>query len=72
MMSGKGTDGVTLAYGLANYDFYSGAHDKGVEQFKRIIQKQQNEWPAFGYIAAESEAARIAKTERNKKTHKKK
>jgi tetratricopeptide (TPR) repeat protein len=71
-LTGKGTDGVTLAYGLANYDFYSGANDKGVEQFKRIVDKQRNEWPAFSYIAAESEAARIAKTEhKKKKKHKK-
>jgi hypothetical protein len=66
-LTGKGTEGVTLAYGLANYDFYSGARDKADDQFKRIVDKHQNEWPAFAYIAAESEAARIAKAERKKK-----
>jgi tetratricopeptide (TPR) repeat protein len=65
-LTGKGSEGATLAYGVANHDFYSGARDKGIDGFKRIVDKQTNDWPAFGYIAAESEVLRITKAERKK------
>lgn len=70
-LTGKGPESATLAYGVANHDFYSGARDKGVAGFKRIVEKQQGDWPSFGYIAAESDVARIAKTEHKKHKEKK-
>ena len=62
----KGTEGVTLAYGVANHDLYTGSQDKAKAGFKQIVEKQAAQWPAFGYIAAESEMARFAKADRKK------
>jgi tetratricopeptide (TPR) repeat protein len=65
-LTAKGSEGVTLAYGLANDDYYSGLQDRAKVEFKEIVDKHGNEWPAFGYIAAEAELARIKNTERKK------
>ena len=70
-LTGKGAEGATLAYGVANREFYSGDREKGIAGFKRIVEKQMNEWPSFGYIAAESDAARLVKPERKKHKEKK-
>jgi tetratricopeptide (TPR) repeat protein len=67
---GKGAEGVTLAYGVANHEYYTGRVDKAKEGFKRIVDKQTDQWPSFGYIAAESEMARLAKASKKKKTGK--
>ena len=60
-LTGKGTEGVTLAYGLANRELCQGAHDKAKSGFKQIVEKRGDQWPAFGYIAAESDMARLTK-----------
>lgn len=53
-----GLDAVTIAYGLGNWHLYNGRPDQAVAQFRQIVEKNQNQWPAFGYIAAEAELAR--------------
>jgi tetratricopeptide (TPR) repeat protein len=67
---GKGTEGVKLAYGVANHEYYTGRVDKAKEGFKRIVDKQTDQWPSFGYIAAESEMARLAKASKKKQAGK--
>lgn len=51
-------DAVTIGYGIANWHFYSGRRDQAFTAFREIVDKHQNQWPAFGYIAAEAEVAR--------------
>jgi tetratricopeptide (TPR) repeat protein len=71
-LTDKGTDGVTLAYGVANHEWYSGSPDKAKARFKQIVEKSVSQWPSFGYIAAEAEMARLAKSEHKKHKDKKK
>ncbi len=71
-LTDKGTDGVTLAYGVANHELYSGSPDKAKAGFKQIVEKNVSQWPSFGYIAAEAEMARLAKAEHKKHKDKKK
>lgn len=49
-------DDVTVAYGLGNWYLYNGDPARARVIFERIITSDQ--WPAFGYIAAEAELAR--------------
>jgi tetratricopeptide (TPR) repeat protein len=65
-LSGKGVDAVITAYGLANQDLYTGAHEAAAAALTRIVDKQTVHWPSFAYIAAESELARIQKNVRKK------
>lgn len=58
-LASGGLDAVTLGYGLGNWHLYNGRRDQAVEMFKEIVEKNANQWPAFGYIAAESELARM-------------
>jgi len=48
----------TLGFGAAIYEIYSGNKDKGTEILRKIIKNHQY-WPAFGFIAAETEIKRI-------------
>ncbi len=49
--------GVAIAYGVANWHFYSGRAEQGEEMFRRILEGSG--WAGFGYIAAEAEIARL-------------
>ena len=49
--------GVAIAYGVANWHFYSGRAEQGEEMFRRILEGSG--WVGFGYIAAEAEIARL-------------
>jgi tetratricopeptide (TPR) repeat protein len=51
-------DAVTVGYGIANWHLYNGQRDQAYRMFKQIVEKHENQWPAFGYIAAEAELAR--------------
>jgi tetratricopeptide (TPR) repeat protein len=51
-------DAVTIGYGLGNWHFYNGRRDRAMALFRQIVEKHENQWPAFGYIAAEAELAR--------------
>ncbi|CAN5715589.1 hypothetical protein BH23GEM1_BH23GEM1_07890 [soil metagenome] len=57
----SGTDPLNDAstgYGLGNWHLYNGRSDEAVRVFRRVLSG--GNWPAFGYIAAEAELARIA------------
>ncbi|HEU4693980.1 MAG TPA: tetratricopeptide repeat protein [Vicinamibacterales bacterium] len=58
-LSSGGLDAVTIGYGLGNWHFYNGRRDQAVAMFREIVEKNANQWPAFGYIAAEAELARM-------------
>jgi len=49
---------ATAAYGIANWHYYNGRRDTAEGIWRRIIAGGQ--WGAFGYIAAETELARMA------------
>lgn len=50
---------ATVAYGLANWHWYNGRRELAEQTWRRIITGGQ--WGAFGYIAAETELARLRK-----------
>ena len=52
---------MIYAYGLANRELWSGAHDKAKAGMKRIVEKRMDDWPTFAYIAAEADL--VAATE---------
>jgi tetratricopeptide (TPR) repeat protein len=58
LLEGEGSslDDVTTAYGVANWYLYNGDPEPARAIFERIVASDQ--WPAFGYIAAEAELAR--------------
>jgi tetratricopeptide (TPR) repeat protein len=53
-----GLDAATIGYGVGNYHLYNGRRDQAMSVFRSIVEKHQNQWPAFGYVAAEAELAR--------------
>ena len=57
-LSSGGLDAVTISYGLGNWHLYNGRRDQAVAMFRDIVEKNGNQWPAFGYIASEAELAR--------------
>jgi tetratricopeptide (TPR) repeat protein len=62
--SAQTTDGLTsatVAYGIGNWYLYGGQPERAVEVFRRIVGGP--EWPAFGFLAAEAELARMAVTQ---------
>ncbi|NOT58778.1 MAG: tetratricopeptide repeat protein [Acidobacteria bacterium] len=50
---------ATLGYGLGNWHLYNGNRAKAEEYFRRIVSGRY--WPAFGFIAAETELVRRGK-----------
>jgi tetratricopeptide (TPR) repeat protein len=70
-LTGKGSERVIYAYGLANRELWSGAHDKAKEGMKRIVEKRIDDWPAFAYIAAEADLVRLQKGDHKHKPKKK-
>lgn len=52
-------DAVTLGYGLGNWHLYNGRRDQAMVLFREIVEKNETQWPAFGYIAAEAELNRL-------------
>ena len=50
--------GAAVAYGVGNWYLYNDRHSEALEVFSRILE-DRSQWPAFGYIAAEAEVARI-------------
>ncbi|MEZ4414648.1 MAG: tetratricopeptide repeat protein [Gemmatimonadota bacterium] len=49
---------TTAAYGVGNWYLYTGEAPRAREIFDRILTGRE-QWPAFGYIAAEAEVARM-------------
>jgi tetratricopeptide (TPR) repeat protein len=54
-----GLDGATIGYGVANWHLYNGRPELALPIFRQIVEKNADQWPAFGYIAAEAELARM-------------
>lgn len=52
-------DVATYGYGVGNWHLYNGNREKAVEVFERVIAGPY--WPAFGFVAAEVELARMRK-----------
>lgn len=48
---------VTTAYGVANWHLYNGRTSEAEQLLNRILSAR-NQWPSFGYVAAEAEIAR--------------
>jgi tetratricopeptide (TPR) repeat protein len=60
--NGRGTDAVTLAYGVGNWHLYNGRRDEAEQIFLRITQGEN--WAPFGYIAAEADLRRLNRDKR--------
>ena len=54
-------DDVTIAYGVAAWRMFDGNAGGAVPIFERIL-RASDQWPAFGYIAAEAELAQARMT----------
>lgn len=50
-------DIATIGYGIGNWHLYNGNKGKATEYFQRIVSGKY--WPAFGFIAAETELVRM-------------
>lgn len=51
-------EGATMGYGLGNWHLYNGEEARAKEIFSGIVEAR-NQWPAFGYLAAEADLARM-------------
>ena len=63
--SAAGLDAVTTTYGLARWHIAHGREDQGVALLRDIVDGHAQQWPAFGYIAAEADLARLARQRLN-------
>ena len=52
-------DTVTIGYGVANWHLYNGRRDAARQMLTTIVEQNGTQWPAFGYIAAEADLARM-------------
>jgi tetratricopeptide (TPR) repeat protein len=59
--SGAGLDAVTMRYGLAAWHLNNGRREQAVASLKEIVDGYPAQWPAFGYIAAEADLARLTR-----------
>jgi tetratricopeptide (TPR) repeat protein len=50
-------DIATVGYGMGNWHLYNGDRAKAREYFERVVSGKY--WPAFGFIASETELARL-------------
>jgi tetratricopeptide (TPR) repeat protein len=53
-----GLDAVTTKYGLARWHTANGRDGQGLALLREIVDASPQQWPAFGYIAAEADLAR--------------
>jgi tetratricopeptide (TPR) repeat protein len=56
--SGAGLDAVTTRYGVAAWHMANGRTDQALALLREIVDGSPQQWPAFGYIAAEADLAR--------------
>ena len=61
--AGASLESVTTAYGVANWHLYNGRRTEAESLFRRIVAAR-DEWPSFGYLAAEAELARMRRATR--------
>lgn len=57
---GAGLDAVTTRYGVAAWHLASGRKEAALPLLREIVDRHAPQWPAFGYIAAEADLARLA------------
>jgi tetratricopeptide (TPR) repeat protein len=57
-------DTVTTSYGVAAWHLGNGRRDRAVPLLSTIVDGTPQQWPAFGYIAAEADLARLRRTGR--------
>jgi tetratricopeptide (TPR) repeat protein len=55
---GAGLDTVTTKYGIAAWHLANGRKDAGVTLLREVVDGHAQQWPAFGYIAAEADLSR--------------
>ncbi len=48
---------ATIGYGIGNWHFINGRQERAIEIWQQIYD--EGNWPAFGFIAAEAELARV-------------
>jgi tetratricopeptide (TPR) repeat protein len=53
----RSSSDASLGYGLANWFLYTGDTTRALSAFEHVVESSQ--WPAFGYIAAEADLARL-------------
>lgn len=56
-----GLDAVTTRYGVAAWHLANGRSEQALPLLREIVDGQPQQWPAFGYIAAEADLARAKK-----------
>lgn len=54
-----GLDTVTTSYGVAAWHLANGRRDAAVQLLRAVVDGVPQQWPAFGYIAAEADLARL-------------
>jgi tetratricopeptide (TPR) repeat protein len=59
MSQAETLDTVTIGYGVANWHLYNGRNDAARQLLTTIVEQNATQWPAFGYIAAEADLARM-------------
>ena len=56
---GAELDAVTTRYGLAAWHLANGRKEAGMALMREIVDGYAQQWPAFGYLAAEADLARL-------------
>jgi tetratricopeptide (TPR) repeat protein len=54
-----GLDAVTTRYGIAAWHLAAGRRDAALPLLQGIVADYAQQWPAFGYVAAEADLARL-------------
>jgi tetratricopeptide (TPR) repeat protein len=54
-----GLDAVTTRYGIAAWRLANGQKDAALPLLREIVDGHAPQWPAFGYVAAEADLARL-------------
>lgn len=50
---------ATLAYGIGNWHYMNGRTERAYDIWQNLYDPESSQWPAFGFIAAEAELARM-------------
>ena len=56
-----GLDAATIGYGVGNWHLYNARKERAAEIWRGVVEKYGTQWPAFGYIAAEADLARLSR-----------
>ena len=59
-----GLDTVTTSYGVAAWHLANGRREDAVKLLSNIVDGIPEQWPAFGYVAAEADLARLRRSGR--------